>query len=153
MQTLHGKVPGLENPQPSCCEMATLTTAPLCHTVRGFIHLFKSHSIDLNTRLLKALRATCRCKEARHALCTSGFVISLPTGCPPPMGRRLMLLPPTLLHWTQRRAVTPWGPKEAPHRRQRERPSPHAVFLMLSRRTERRLRTDGQTGGHKVGTS
>lgn len=89
----------------------------------------------------------------RSGRCVSGRVSTRPTGRSPPMGRRLISLPPTLLHWTQRRAVTPCGPKEAPHRRQRERPSPHAVFLMLSRRTERRLRADGQTDGHKVGTS
>lgn len=48
--------------------------------------------------------------------------------------------PPTFLHCAQRTAVTPCGPNAAPHSRQCECPSPHAVFLILSRRLERRLR-------------
>lgn len=54
--------------------------------------------------------------------------------------------PPTCLHCTQRTAVTPWGPNDAPHSRQCECPSPHAVFLILSRRLERRLRAHAEGG-------
>ena len=45
--------------------------------------------------------------------------------------------------------MTPCGPKDAPHNRQWDCPSPHAVFLMLSSRLERRLRTHGNRCKHK----
>lgn len=57
--------------------------------------------------------------------------------------------PPTFLHCTQRTAVTPCGPNAAPHSRQCECPSPHAVFLILSRRLERRLRADAKFDSHQ----
>lgn len=61
--------------------------------------------------------------------------------------------PPTFLHSTQRTAVTPCGPNDAPHNKQCDWPSPHAVFLILSRRLERRLRTHANKCDHrKLGT-
>lgn len=45
--------------------------------------------------------------------------------------------------------MTPCGPNDAPHSRQCISPSPHAVFLILSRRLERRLRAHANYYQHR----